>query len=123
MPDALEFPRMLCAIVPLVRRQRFPCFRRSVVNELVAFPFGHAVRTFQFFRTAAGCLPGFAGVVRALNDLPKPTAGLRGVDSIRVNRRTFHVINLPARKMRSPHLPSFTRAIRRENERALPCAN
>src|SRR6266540_400596 len=86
VPHALEFPQMLCAVVPLMRREWFPGFRRRVVNELVAFRFGHAVRTFQFFRTAAGCVPGFAAVIRALNDLPKPTAGLRGVDSVGINR-------------------------------------
>ena len=111
VPDPLEFPRMLCAVVPLMGRERLPGFRRSVVNELVAFPFEHAVRAFQFFRTAAGCVPGFAGVVRALNDLPKPATGLRGVDSVGINWRTFHVINFPAREMRAADLPSFPRAI------------
>src|SRR6266487_6217668 len=37
MPDTLEFPRMLSAIVPLVGRERFPRFRRSIVNEHVTF--------------------------------------------------------------------------------------
>ena len=123
VPDTLEFPRMLCAVVPLVGRERFPGFRRSVVNKLVTFPFLHAVRALQFFLTAAGCVPFFTAVVRALNDLAKPTTGLRRIDSVGMNRRTFHVINFPAREMRSADFPSFPRAIRSENERALPRAN
>src|SRR5437762_10040098 len=87
VPHALEFPWMLRAVVPLVRRERLPGFRRRVVNELVAFRFERAVRTFQFFGAAAGCVPGFAGVIRALNDLPKPTTGLRRIDSVGINRR------------------------------------
>src|SRR6266404_7412248 len=123
VPHPLEFPWMLRAVVPLVRRERLPGFRRRVVNELVAFRFGRAVRTFQFFGAAAGCVPGFAGVIRALNDLPKPTTGLRRIDSVGINRRTFHVINLPAREMRAADFPTLTRAIRNQDERAFPCAN
>src|SRR5215472_19743 len=114
MPDALEFPRMLRAVVPLVGRERLSGSGRRVVNELVAFAFGHTVRTFQFFGTATGCVPPFAAVVRALNDLPKPATGLRRVDSIGIYRRTFDVINLPAREMRTADLPSFARTIRSE---------
>src|SRR5206468_10146006 len=117
MPNALELPRMLGAVVPLMRA------RDTVVNELVAFAFWHAVRTFQFLRAAAGRVPRFAAVIRALNDLPKPAAGLRGVDPVRINRRAFHVINFPTRKMRATHLPSFARAIRSQDECALSCAN
>src|SRR5215831_13887443 len=123
MPDPFEFPRMLCAIVPLVCCEWFAGFRRRIINEFVAFSPRHAVRTFQFFRTAAGCVPLFAAVVRALKNLPEPTAGLRRIDSVRINPRTFHVINLPARKMRAADFPSFARAIRSQDERAFPCAN
>src|SRR5438552_6026683 len=96
MPDTLKFPWMLRAIVPLMRREWFTCFWRSVVNELVALAFWHAVRAFQFLRTAARRVPAFAAVIGTLDDLPKPTAGLGRVNPIRINRRTFHVINLPA---------------------------
>ena len=123
VPDAFEFPRMLRAVIPLVRREWFPGFRRRVVNELVTLALGGAVRTAQFLGAAARRVPGFAAVIRALNNLPKPTTGLRGIDSVGINRRTFHVINFPAREMRAADFPSFTRAIRSQDERAFPCAN
>src|SRR6478672_2481050 len=117
MPDALELPGMLRAVVPLM------CARDTIVNELVTLGFCHPIRTLQFLRAAARCAPGFATVIRALNDLTKPIAGLRGVDPIGVNHRAFHVINLPSREMRAADLPSFTRAIRSQNERAFFCAD
>src|SRR5271167_4913630 len=42
MPDALELPRMLRSVVPLVRSKRRAAFGRGVVEKLVAFTFGHA---------------------------------------------------------------------------------
>ena len=123
MPDAFELPWMLCSVVPLMRRQWFTSLGRSVVNELVAFAFGRAIRAFQFLRAAARRVPGFAAVVGALNDLPKPAARLRRVNAIRVNWRTFHVIDFPTRKMRAANFPSFARTIRGQNERAFPCAD
>ncbi len=117
MPDALELPGMLRAVVPLM------CARNTVINELVTLGFRRAIRSFHFLRAAARCAPGFATIVRALNDLPKPATGLRGVDPIGVNHRTFHVINFPPREMRAADLPSFTRAIRSQNERAFFCAD
>src|SRR5207249_3714178 len=57
-------------------------------------------------------VPRLAAIVRTLNDLAEPAARLRRVDAARINRRTFDMINLPARKMRTAHLPSFARAIR-----------
>src|SRR5215467_8066659 len=123
MPYTFEFPGVLRSIVPLVRREWFPGFRRSVVNEFIAFAFGHPVRAFQFLGTAAGRIPAFATVIRALNNLPKPPTRLRCIDTLRINRRTFHVINLPARKLRAAHFPTFARAIRSQNERAFSCAD
>ncbi len=37
MPDALEFPGMLRAVVPLMRGEGFSGFRRSVIEEMIAF--------------------------------------------------------------------------------------
>src|SRR5207253_3216156 len=51
-----------------------------------------------------------------LNDLPKPTAGLRSIDAIGVNRRAFDVINLPSGKMRAADLPTVALAIGTEDE-------
>src|SRR5580692_1392016 len=107
MPHPLELPRMLRAVVPLMRCERFAGFIRAVVDELVAGGFRRTGRG-RFSGRRPRLMPGFAAVIRALNDLPKPAARLRGVKSIRVGRRTFHVINLPARKMRAGDFPMFT---------------
>src|SRR5579884_346648 len=117
MPDAFELPGVLRAIIPLMRAGN------AVVNKFVAFAFGHAVGASQFFGAAPRRVPGFTAVIGALNDLAKPAAGLRGVNSVRSHGRPFHVINFPARKMRPAHLPSFARAVCDENERAFPCAD
>src|SRR5207245_306633 len=116
MPDPLEFPWMLCAVVPHV------CARDAVVNELVTLAFGHAVRAFQLLGAAARRLPGFAAVAATLNDLPEPRARLRRVNPVRINRRPFHVINLPAGEMRPVHFPIFALSIRTQDECAFSCA-
>src|ERR1700730_4731016 len=97
MPDALELPRMLRAVVPLMRA------RHAIVNEFVALALGHAIR--RLFHPTARRLPSFPAIARTLNDLPEPGARLRRVDSVRINRRPFDVINFPARKMRPVHFP------------------
>src|SRR5436853_4772278 len=99
MPDAFEFPRMLRAVVPLMRA------RDSVINEFVALALRHSLFALQFLGAAARRRPGFAAVVRSLNDLPEPTARLRRVNPVLINRRPFHVINFPAGKMRAVHFP------------------
>src|SRR5437660_8675288 len=77
MPDALELPRMGRGVVPHVRGQRLAGFGRSVIDELVAFAFGHAFRGGgRLAWRGAGLLPGLAAVVGALNDLTEPAAGL-----------------------------------------------
>src|SRR6266478_5970771 len=117
MPNALELPRMLRAVIPLMRA------RDSVVNKLVALGFLHTVRAFQFLGTTSGRVPGFSSVIGALNDLAKPRTGLRCVYSARIDRRTFHVINFPTRKMGPADFPTFARAIGCQDERALSCAD
>src|SRR5438105_10790593 len=99
MPNALEFPRMLRAVVPLMRA------RHAVVNEFVALTHRHSLRICG--RAAAGRAPAFAAVIGTLDDLSEPCAGLRRVNPIWVNRRAFHAINLPAGKVWSVHLPIF----------------
>src|SRR5205807_1599458 len=81
MPDTFEFPRMLRAVVPLMRAGN------SVVNELVALAFLHSAFAFQFLGAAPRRLPGFAAVAAPLNDLPEPTARLRRVDPVLIHRR------------------------------------
>src|SRR5579883_2903256 len=101
MPDALEFPGMLRAIIPLVRP------RIALINELVALALGHAAGADEFLRVAAGRIPRFAAVIGALDDLAEPAAALRGVDSIRVQRRAFEMIHFPTGEMRSADFPIF----------------
>ena len=97
MPDALELPGMLRAVVPLVRGERLAGFGGRVVDELVALALGHAVG--RRGRLAGRCprlIPCFAAVIGALNDLPEPAAGLRRIQPVRIGRRALEVIDLPA---------------------------
>src|SRR6266478_157235 len=124
MPDALEFPRMCCAVVPLVCGKRLAGFGRRVVNELVAFAFGCAVGSRGRF--TGGCsrlVPSLAAVIRALNDLPEPAARLRRIQPVWIRERTLEVIHLPAGKMGAAYFPLFALSIRGENECALACAD
>src|SRR4051812_532199 len=82
VPDPLELPRMLRAVVPLVRSERLAVGAFGVVGELIALPLRETFRA--FLRLAAGDFPALAAVIRALNDLPEPSAGLRGVDAVRI---------------------------------------
>src|SRR5215475_2211485 len=99
VPNALEFPRVLRAVVPHMRGKRLSGFRGDVVDKFVALTFGHPLGSCLFARRSARLKPGLAAVVGAFNDLAKPAACLRGVDSVRVQRRPLHVVNLPAGKM------------------------
>src|SRR6266576_49552 len=122
VPDALELPRMLRAVVPLVRGEGLAGFRGSVVDEFVAFGLGRSSRPRGGF--ARGCSrldPSFATVIGALDNLPEPAAGLRGVNAVGTRGRSFHVITLPAGKMRAADGPFFAFAVRRQNERTFPC--
>src|ERR1019366_7398753 len=95
--------------------------RRAVVNEFIARGRRHRARLGRFF--ASGRLPGFAAVIGALDDLPEPAAGLRGIQPVRVNRRSLDVVQLPAREMRTADIPAFALAVRLQDECALACAN
>src|SRR5712692_119446 len=99
MPHPLELPGMRFAIVKLVRGHRRAGLGRRVVNEFVALALGHPAGPSLFAGRGSRLMPGFAAVVGALNDLPKPAAGLRGVNSIRISRRSLEVIKFPSRKM------------------------
>src|SRR5690348_8116830 len=96
MPDTRELPRVLAAIVPLVRAGD------SVVNELVT-----------------DLLPRLAAVVGALHNLSEPAAGLRRIQPIRVNGRPLDVVDLPAPKVRATDRPLVAFAIRRQDKRTL----
>ena len=100
VPDALELPGVRRAVVPLVRAGD------AVVDELVAHR-----------------LPGLAAVVGALDHLPEPAAGLRGVEPVRIDGRALEVIDLPAAEMRAVDVPLPARAVGGEDERALARAD
>src|SRR3954471_2080127 len=110
MPDPFELPRMLSAVVPHVGS------RNAVVDEFVALACRHSVRSFQFIRCAPGRLPGFSSVIGSLNHLAKPPAGLRRINTVRIQRRTFQMIKLPARKVRPINFPILALAIGSEDE-------
>src|SRR6266851_10434071 len=83
MPDALELPGARRAVVPEVRAGL------AVVDELVPHR-----------------LPSLAPVVGALDQLPEPPGGLRRIEPIRIGRRSFKVVDLPAPKVRAGDLPA-----------------
>ena len=95
MPDAFELPGMRRAVVPLVRAGD------ALVDELVA----HG-------------LPGPAAVVAALDHLPEPAAGLRGVEPIGIDGRAFQMVDLPAAEERAVDAPLLALAVGSEDERA-----
>src|SRR5262249_11955622 len=97
MPDALELPGMLRAVVPLVSGERLAGFRRGVVNELVAFALGPTALVGG--EAASGRLPSLAAIAGALDNLSEPAAGLRGVEPVGIAGRSLHVVDLPAGKV------------------------
>ncbi len=123
MPDALELPGMLRAVVPLVSGERLPSFRRSVVGEFIAVSFRGALRRLGFAWGSARLCPGFAAIVGALDDLAEPAAGLRGVDAVRIHVRSLEVINLPAGEVRPADVPLFAFSIGGEHKGSLVCAD
>ena len=120
MPDAFELPRMLRAVEPLVGRERLSGFRRSIVDELVALPRGHAFG--RRCRLAGGrpwLMPGFAAVIGSLDDLPEPTAGLRRIQPVPIDRRTLDMIDFPSAEIGFADVPALAFAVRSQNEGAL----
>src|SRR5438105_405922 len=102
---------MLRAIIPHVRADF------AMVEEAVAAPRRRSARRGRGH--AIGRHPRLAAIVRALDDLPEPPARLRGVNAIRIRRRTLEVIHLPAAEMRAADFPLLAFSIGCENERAL----
>src|SRR5712692_9489069 len=114
MPDSLELPGMLCAVVPLMTGERFAAFGRRVVSELVAIALGHAGRRGRFSGRRAGLVPSFAAIIEALNDLPEPAAALRRIQPIRVRGRSLDVVDFPAPKVGAADIPFSALAVRRQ---------
>src|SRR6058998_3721133 len=112
MPHSFELPRMLGTVIPLVRSKWLAGFSRRIVNKFVALALRQPLWSRgRLARRGAGLAPGLAAVVRALNDLPEPSACLRYINSIRVGGRALHVIDLPAGKRRATDLPFLTLAV------------
>src|SRR5439155_26444255 len=63
MPDSLELPGMLLAVVPLMSSERLAGFGRRVVSELIALAFGRSGWRGRFTGRRSGLVPGFATVV------------------------------------------------------------
>src|SRR5579862_8758129 len=100
MPHPLELPRVWRAVVPLMRAGN------AFVGELVAHR-----------------LPGFTSVARALDQLAEPAGGLRGIDAVRVGRRSLQMVHFPSCKVRTVHFPLLAFAIRGQQERAFARAD
>src|ERR1700685_1682055 len=122
MPHSLQLPRMRRAVIPLMRSERLTGFIRAVVDELVARGFRRAWCGPSSGRCSR-LMPGFAAVVGALNDLPKPAAGLRGINPIRIGGRSLHVVDFPARKVWATDIPMFAFTVGGKNECTLASAN
>src|SRR3989449_6785709 len=108
MPDALELPGMLRAVVPLMRGEGLARLRGRVVGELVALAFREAFR--GLFQHTCRRLPRLAAVAGALDDLSEPPARLRRVQPVRIGGRSLNVLDLPTRGPRASHCPPFALA-------------
>src|SRR5882762_1500298 len=97
VPDPLEFPRVRRAVVPLMSAGN------AVVNKFVTYR-----------------LPRLAPVIRALDLLPKPAAGLRCIQPVGINGRAFQMVNFPASKERAADNPPLPLPIRRQDESTFP---
>src|SRR2546430_13506275 len=93
VPDALELPGMLRAVVELVRGEWLAGLRRRVVDEFVALASRHAIR--RLGHPAARRLPRLAAVAGALDDLAEPPAGLRRVQAVPGGRGGPHALWCP----------------------------
>src|SRR5262249_52979535 len=100
VPDPLELPGVLRAVVPLVGAGV------AVVLELVA-----------------DRRPRLAAVVGALDHLAEPAARLRRVQPVRVGGRALDVVDLPAPAVRAADALALALAVRRPDEPALARAD
>ena len=100
MPDARELPRMWRPVVPEMRA------RDAVVHELIAHR-----------------LPRPPAVARALDQLSEPAGALRGIDAIRIGRRSLEMVDLPPSEVRTRDAPPIPLAVRFQDERPLARAD
>src|SRR5262249_60814384 len=110
--DALKFPGMLCSVVPLIFSKGFPGSGRRAVKEFSAFPLRESIRSRHgFSRRCSGLVPGLTAIVRSLDDLAEPSAGLRHIDTVWIQRGSLHVVDLPAGEVRTANIPPITLAV------------
>src|SRR5258708_11712768 len=109
MPHPLELPGMLRTVVELMRGKRLAGSVRSVVDKLVARGLRGAGGS-RLSGRRSGLMPGFAAIIGALNDLPKPAAGLRCIQTIRIGGRSPEMVNFPTREVRAAYAPLFALA-------------
>src|SRR5947199_10323975 len=121
MPDALELPGVLRAVVPLVRGGGLCCFSGGAGPELVALALRHLAGLHG--HSAAGRLPRLAAVAGALDDLSEPPARLRRIQPVRIGGGAFHVIDLPAGEVWTADVPPAALSVLRQHEPALASAN
>ena len=100
MPDAFELPRVLGAIIPLMSARK-PFVLKFITDGL----------------------PGFSSIFGALYHLPKPAAGLRCINAIRLSRGTLKVINFPAAEMWTADFPLLSLAVGSQDESSFPRTN
>src|SRR5579862_1150193 len=121
VPHPLELPRVLRPVIKLVCSQRRARRLRRVVHKFIALALRLSARPGRLTRWCSRLMPRLAAVIRALNNLPEPSAGLRSIYPVRVHRRSLQVIHFPAGKMRPAYVPFLPLAIRRQDKRALLC--
>src|SRR6266436_1442350 len=123
MPHSLDLPRMLGPVIKLMRSQRRAGFCRSVVHKFIALATRRSIGSSGLSRRRARLKPGFAAIIGALDDLPKPSARLRSVNSFGIDRRSLQMIKLPAGEVWSADVPFFALAIRSQHKRSLACSH
>src|SRR5665213_2804203 len=68
-------------------------------------------------------LPRLAAIITSLHRLAEPVVRLRRVDAVRINRRAFQVVELPAAEKGTVDVPRLARAVRVENGSDFACAD
>src|SRR5207247_9881976 len=99
MPGPFELPWMGRAVVPLL----------SPGNAVVHKP------------VAARWFPRLATITGALDHLPKPTAGLRCIQTVWIDGRALDMVDFPPCKVGAADVPVRAGAVRCQGDRALFC--
>jgi hypothetical protein len=71
----------------------------------------------------ARLVPGLAAVVGALQELAEPAAGLRGIETVGIDRGAFEVIDIPTGEVGTIDGPVVALAVGGEDECAFMCSD